>query len=151
MVYGYIYSFSNIYDFFFFLILINVILQFWSVDPLTIYRPVIEQRIPGAFLTQDPMTIMKSGNYYPVPWMTGVVQNEGAVRAAAIVANKTLLADFNSKFTELLPKMVTFQTASLSHNELIVRKLKEHYLNNSSSFSDDNVQAFIDVCVVILH
>lgn len=81
--------------------------------------------------------------------MTGVVQNEGAVRAAAIVANKTLLADFNSKFNELLPKMVTFQTASSTHNALIVRKLREFYLNNSASFSDDNVQAFIDVSLIL--
>lgn len=88
---------------------------------------------------------MKSANYYPVPWMTGVVQNEGAVRAAAIVANKTLLADFNSKFNQLLPKMVTFQTNSQRHNALIVKRLKEFYLNKTSSFSDENAQAFIDV------
>lgn len=54
----------------------------WSVDPLTYYRPVVEQNRTGAFMIQDPNVVWQSGQFHHVPWMTGVVQNEGAVRAS---------------------------------------------------------------------
>lgn len=57
-------------------------LHFWGVDPLTEYRPVIERNSKGAFLIEDPLKTLQNGNYQPVPWMTGFVENEGAVRAA---------------------------------------------------------------------
>lgn len=57
-------------------------LKFWSVDPLTTYRPVVEKDVEGAFITENPLTISKQGNFKHVPWMTGVVPNEGSVRSA---------------------------------------------------------------------
>lgn len=57
-------------------------LKFWSVDPLTQYRPVIEKELPGAFMTRHPTEIWESGDFHQVPWMTGVVANEGSVRSA---------------------------------------------------------------------
>lgn len=57
-------------------------LKFWSVDPLTTYRPVIEKEAPGAFITRHPAEIWESGDFQHVPWMTGVVANEGSVRTA---------------------------------------------------------------------
>lgn len=57
-------------------------LKFWSVDPLTTYRPVIEKDSPGAFMTRHPADIWESGDFQHIPWMTGVVANEGSVRAA---------------------------------------------------------------------
>lgn len=57
-------------------------LRYWNVDPLTLYRTVVEPEGDGAFMTADPLSIMESGLYEKVPWMTGVVPVEGAVRAA---------------------------------------------------------------------
>lgn len=55
------------------------------MDPLTYYRLVIEQNRTGAFMVEDPKVIWKSGRFKHIPWMTGVVQNEGAVRAAGMI------------------------------------------------------------------
>jgi hypothetical protein len=59
--------------------------QYWSIDPLTIYRPVIEKDGPGAFLTAHPKTIWRNGDFKHVPWMTGVVVNEGVVRSGGLL------------------------------------------------------------------
>lgn len=60
-------------------------LKFWSVDPLTTYRPVIEKDSTGAFITKHPAEIWESGDYRQIPWMTGVVENEGSVRSAGML------------------------------------------------------------------
>lgn len=65
-------------------VLVNSIteLKFWSVDPITLYRPVIEPNVEGAFLIENPSESWASGNFKKIPWMTGIVPNEGVVRAA---------------------------------------------------------------------
>lgn len=65
-------------------VLVNSIneLKFWSVDPITLYRPVIEPNVEGAFLIENPSETWAHGNFKKIPWMTGIVPNEGVVRAA---------------------------------------------------------------------
>lgn len=57
-------------------------LKYWSVDPITLYRPVVEPRMEGAFMVENPAATWERGNFKQVPWMTGTVPNEGSVRAA---------------------------------------------------------------------
>ena len=58
------------------------------MDPLTLYRPVIEVKdSQKAFLTEDPKETWKKGEFEPVPWMTGYVPQEGAVRAIGELEN----------------------------------------------------------------
>lgn len=65
-------------------VLVNSVddLKIWSVDPITLYRPVIEPKIEGAFMVEHPSSIWTRGSFKHVPWMTGTVSNEGNVRAA---------------------------------------------------------------------
>nr|CAD7256157.1 unnamed protein product [Timema shepardi] len=57
----------------------------WSVDPLNVYGPVIETNsLTGgeAFLTDLPFSLIKKRQFNHVPWIQGVVANEGIIRAA---------------------------------------------------------------------
>lgn len=56
-------------------------IQFWSIDPMTVYRTVVEEEGDGAFLSKHPSIIWKDGSFEHKPWMTGVVPNEGVVRS----------------------------------------------------------------------
>jgi hypothetical protein len=38
----------------------------------------------GAFLTANPFHVIQSGHYNRVPWMAGVVTNEGILRAVGV-------------------------------------------------------------------
>lgn len=57
-------------------------LKYWSIDPLILYRPVIEKSLPGAFFTRHPVEVWENGDFEQVPWMTGVTVNDGNVRTA---------------------------------------------------------------------
>lgn len=63
-------------------------LKYWSVDPLITYRPIVEKGWPGAFITRHPSDIWESGDFEQVPWMTGVVENDGSVRSAGNLHSK---------------------------------------------------------------
>lgn len=65
-------------------VLVNSIgdLKMWSVDPITLYRPVVEPRAEGAFMIDHPALTWARGTFKHVPWMTGIVPDEGNVRAA---------------------------------------------------------------------
>lgn len=57
-------------------------LKFWSVDPLILFRPIIERNVPGSFFTRHPVEWWESGDFEQVPWMTGITANDGDVRSA---------------------------------------------------------------------
>lgn len=59
-------------------------LKFWSVDPLTLYRPVIEPEGDMAFFTENPLDIWKNGDFKQVSWLNSVVEHEGFVRAGGM-------------------------------------------------------------------
>jgi hypothetical protein len=59
--------------------------QYWSVDPLTLYGPVVEHyTVENGFLYQEPHQMWKNGNFKEMPWMTGTVTNDGAVRSLGL-------------------------------------------------------------------
>ncbi|XP_061396521.1 juvenile hormone esterase-like [Musca vetustissima] len=119
-------------------------IKYWDVDPLTLYRPVVENfDSPDAFFTENPEEILKRGDYKAVPFITGVVPDEGAVRAVAILESQALRKTFNEDFDNLLeeflelPKSLGGQRRKASMDS-IVREYFEgkHELSN---------RGFIDV------
>lgn len=125
-------------------------------------------------MIQCPSATWQSGQFHHIPWMTGVVQREGAVRAAgmfwpihfvkvcefgvlmcvtftlrsfvlAIVTNKVMLDDLNTKLKDLVPKLMEIEFKSKSKSDAIYEKLKNYYLNGSDIVNEDNEQGFIDV------
>lgn len=55
------------------------------------WYPVVEPEIPGVerFLTDQPINLVKSGNFYQVPLITGVVRDEfGAFNISEIITEK---------------------------------------------------------------
>ena len=49
---------------------------------MTVHRPVVEPDLEGAFLTTDFRKLTNARPVNDVPWMQGIVENEGAIRAA---------------------------------------------------------------------
>lgn len=46
------------------------------------FKPVIEPDLEGAFLTEHPVDIIKTGRAANVPWILGVNTDDGALRVA---------------------------------------------------------------------
>lgn len=60
-----------------------LLLQFWTIDPLDVFGPAVEVG-PNAFLSANPFYIIQSGQFNRVPWMCGLLTNEGIIRAAGV-------------------------------------------------------------------
>ena len=60
-----------------------LLLQFWTIDPLDVFGPAVEVG-PNAFLSANPFYIIQSGQFNRVPWMCGLLTNEGIIRVAGL-------------------------------------------------------------------
>lgn len=125
-------------------------LKFWSVDPLTLFRLVVEEHDSrDAFLTANPSTISITGDYKTiVPWIQGSVQNEGAIRSAPILSNQMLLADLNERLDELLPALMELNATEENTLDDITTKIKQRYLNGANHISAQNSLGFTEVSFV---
>lgn len=117
--------------------------KFFDVDPLCIFRPVIEQPGDGAFLTKDPIEIIKSGEYNKIPFMIGMVPDEGAVRSLAISENSVLREKFNDNFDDFLLKSLELPDHSKDVRRLA--KVIEHYFDGQHELNNLTSQGFTDV------
>lgn len=116
--------------------------KYWHIDPLTTYRPVID----NSFLSSDPSELIARGSYHNnVPWMTSFVDFEGGVRSLSIVANDTLRNQFNERFDELLYKLMELPEQSEQLKQATIDRLVEFYLNGSHEITPENAQRFGDM------
>lgn len=70
---------------------------------------------------------------------------------AAILTNKDLIEDLNVNLDKLLPKLMEITPAESANLPVIIKRLKEYYLNGSSIIKQSNDQGFLNVsCIVCL-
>uniref|UniRef100_A0A182PNF0 Acetylcholinesterase n=1 Tax=Anopheles epiroticus TaxID=199890 RepID=A0A182PNF0_9DIPT len=119
-------------------------LKSWSVDPLTLFRPVIEStNSPNAFLTEDPRVSWRSGNYHQVPYLAGFVPNEGAIRALAIFKNPELFNELRSNFSTILPILLEH-----APSKSLIPKMRSRFFNDTTDaepIRPGNLQGFTDL------
>ncbi|KAG4065486.1 hypothetical protein HA402_009047 [Bradysia odoriphaga] len=120
-------------------------MKHWDLDPLTTYKTVIEANVTGAFMIDDPLNISRNGNYEHIPWITGVVEHEGAVRAASVVTNQTLLDDLNAHFDDLLILIMDLDVPNEENAAEIVQKIKDKYFNGSNVDTTEKEQRLVDL------
>lgn len=123
----------------------GVYFKYFDVDPLSVFRPVIEQPNNQAFLTRDPYEIIQSGEYNKIPSMIGMVPNEGAVRSLAITQNPSVREDFNRQFDNLLLKFLEFPDDS--KDDIRLQKIVEYYFDGQHELNNLTSQGFTDVSV----
>lgn len=93
------------------------------------FKPCIEPKHDGAFLSEHPLTIIKSGKAPKVPWMLGLNGQDGAVRAAAVIDNAYLLGDLNDEFNRLAPMALLFDKVT-KNPEKFAKKLRKFYFGD---------------------
>lgn len=120
-------------------------LKYFDVDSLTVYRPVVEPKnLTGAFLTDTPLNLLRAGGFAKVPYMTGLVDAEGAVRAAAIVVNQTLVEKINEDVNGLLPQLMELKLSGEERKDFTAQ-IVGRYLPGTGEIDDHNENSFIQV------
>nr|CAD7204276.1 unnamed protein product [Timema douglasi] len=120
----------------------------WSVDPLNVYGPVIEtiSLTDGeVFLTDLPFSLIKKRQFNHVPWIQGVVANEGIIRAAPIVVNATLLADLNRNLSSLGPELLQLQRSTCKDQvSSLWKNISDFYLARSLPITVERSKELIE-------
>jgi carboxylesterase type B len=93
------------------------------------FGPVIEKASPGAFITEEPLKIIKSGNYNKVPMVFGYTTREGMLFELWPKPNKPEMPE---DFETLIPFMLEVERGSDSSKN-IANKIKQFYYGTPSS------------------
>ncbi|KAH1021326.1 hypothetical protein HUJ04_010857 [Dendroctonus ponderosae] len=117
--------------------------------PFTIWSTVVETETacnPNPFITPEVMEDLKSGNVKHVPWMTGVVQNEGLLVAASMLTAHSEKDNLNQGFNETMIKLLGLESFEPKTQETY-RKIFDFYLHHDDLDVQDaqQVKGFIDV------
>ncbi|KAF2904197.1 hypothetical protein ILUMI_01989 [Ignelater luminosus] len=108
--------------------------------PLTPFSPVVEKPSSGAFITDYPYNLLKSGDIADLPWMTGSTTEEGIL---GILILGFQYDDLNKRWDTVLPYILSYEhTAFDSDKAVVAHKIKEFYLDGKN-VTEDNVQSFI--------
>ncbi|XP_029664942.1 venom carboxylesterase-6-like [Formica exsecta] len=76
--------------------------QHFGYCPMIPFKPVIEPKHVGAFLTEDPLISVRQGRLADIPWMMGITSEEGSLKVAGIYGRdlgehvKKLNSDFHN-------------------------------------------------------
>lgn len=110
------------------------------------FKPVIEPPHPGAFLTEHPADIIRSGKSPSVPLITGINTDDGALRAAGIFGNPHLVDELDQDFHRVAPISLLYDKTA--HNvDFVSDKIREFYFGDRTiDFS--TVQEVVDVSFI---
>ncbi|XP_050305672.1 juvenile hormone esterase-like isoform X2 [Anthonomus grandis grandis] len=120
-------------------------------NPLVIYGAVVEtesERNPQPFFTKTPLEYILSGQIEKVPWITGVVKNEGVLRAPSLIRSSEAREALNKNFEKLLTEDLLGLQLSTVDTQSLYKNISKFYFNGKEQIDLADlktVQGFIDV------
>lgn len=104
----------------------------WLFNPMTPFGPVVEKTTAESpFITRIPAEIISRGEAYDVPWITGVVPEEGLYPGADFCADDILLKELDARWDTLAPHIFDYNyTIPLSQHVEVGRKIREYYIGD---------------------
>lgn len=116
----------------------------WSYDPLVPFKPVVEHNHPGAFLTEHPAEIVKSGKMPKTPWMVGVTADEGAIKVASLLEHQDRVAQLNDDFDRIIPISIGYKK-HMKDVAGVTKRIKELYFKGNQKIGRETKQNLIDM------
>ncbi|KOC63848.1 Venom carboxylesterase-6 [Habropoda laboriosa] len=109
----------------------------WLYNPATPFGPVVEKQGSNPFINRPPIEIISSGDVLDVPWITGIVSEEGLYPSAEYVANDNLLKELNDNWDDLAPYILNFNDSiPLKEHKQVAEKIREFYFGREKIDSD---------------
>ncbi|XP_060523214.1 uncharacterized protein LOC132700111 [Cylas formicarius] len=108
------------------------LLQFgeYDGDPLLIWKPVVERDFgQERFFLEHPVLSVQKGDFYKVPFITGITAEEFSYKAMYIVNNETLLNEMNGDWDRVAPISFLYER-NTSRSKSISAALKKFYFND---------------------
>ncbi|XP_043595454.1 venom carboxylesterase-6-like [Bombus pyrosoma] len=116
--------------------------QEFAYCPAIPFKPVIEPVHPGAFITEDPVVMSRNGRLSDIPWMTGIMSEEGSLLAPGLYGrnNGELVKKLNKNFLDLASITLVFdETCRKSEEKRVAAEIRKFYfgqaaIDNSTRF-----------------
>ncbi|XP_071875787.1 carboxylic ester hydrolase [Bombus fervidus] len=109
--------------------------QEFGYCPVIAFRPVIEPVHPGAFLTEDPVGMSKNGRISDIPWMTGIMSEEGSLVVPGFYGrnNGELIKKLNKYFLDFAPiTLVIDETCRKDEQKRVSAKIRKFYFDQAA-------------------
>ncbi|KAJ8680758.1 hypothetical protein QAD02_016545 [Eretmocerus hayati] len=104
----------------------------WIYYPYTPFGPVVEKVTEDYFINRPPVEIIASGDVQDVPWITGVVSEEGLYPASEFVTDKTRLEHLNDNWDLVAPHLLDYNyTIPKQRHAEVANKIRKHYLKSN--------------------
>ncbi|CAH0557951.1 unnamed protein product [Brassicogethes aeneus] len=118
----------------------------WDLDPMIPFKPTVEHKHDGAFLSEHPIETMKKGQQAKVPIIVGLNTEDGALRGAGIFGNPHLLDEINQDFDRVIPISLMYDKTAKDIKG-ITQRIKHFYFNDmpvSNSSKKEIVNMYTD-------
>ncbi|XP_017021111.1 esterase P-like [Drosophila kikkawai] len=117
----------------------------FSYVPFSTFGPVVEPAdAPGAFLTQHPREVIKSGKFAQVPWVVTYTSEDGGYNAATLLeqnltTGETWIEKLNDRWFDLAPYLLFYRDSKKTIRDMddFSRKLRQDYLGDRR-FSEES-------------
>ncbi|XP_043272746.1 venom carboxylesterase-6-like [Venturia canescens] len=101
----------------------------WLYNPFTPFGPVVENHSAKPFIDKSPIDAIESGEAADLPWITGVVTEEGLYPGAEFVADDELMKQLDENWDTVAPFLLDYNyTIPLEEHADLARKIRKHYL-----------------------
>ncbi|XP_021919380.1 venom carboxylesterase-6-like [Zootermopsis nevadensis] len=117
------------------------------------WQPVLETKTasnPEPFLTDSPLKLVQTGDFYKVPWMMGSTSEDGAFFGAALITDNSKLKEFNEHMDVDGPKEFFLD---LSLNESLIpetwNRIRDFYFaDKNTAHPKELIKLYTDRYVV---
>ncbi|XP_060814384.1 carboxylic ester hydrolase [Bombus pascuorum] len=109
--------------------------QEFAYCPVIPFKPVIEPVHPGAFLTEDPVGMSRNGRMSDIPWMTGIMSEEGSLVVPGLYGrnNGELVKKLNENFLDFAPMTLLFdETCRKGEEKRVGAKIRKFYFDQAA-------------------
>jgi len=112
-------------------------------EPLTSWSPRVDVESPVPFMPQEPIDLMTSGNFQHIPFITGLTDDEGALRGSVFFNDMAGVREFEEKFERIAPLVFGFHDGQSEAPKIMAKRVKDFYWADKP-LDRDIATAFID-------
>ncbi|KAL1513661.1 hypothetical protein ABEB36_003045 [Hypothenemus hampei] len=113
-------------------------------NPLIIYGPVIENktdRNQNPFLTKSPWDYLLNGEIQKVPWITGLVRDEGLLGILSLVIPEETRKHLIRDFENLLSNIILVFPISTTDTHALFKNISEYYFKTEEQINLEDPQS----------
>ncbi|XP_011494689.1 PREDICTED: venom carboxylesterase-6-like, partial [Ceratosolen solmsi marchali] len=105
----------------------------WLYNPYTPFGPIVEKTTENYFINESPAEIITSGKAQDIPWITGIVSEEGLYPVANFISKDNHLKYLNDNWELVAPYLLDYNNTIPKDRHFEISKLiREHYFGSKS-------------------